>query len=86
MEALAASSVLVLLARPPGEGANRPERNLIEWHDQTENVTFVPLHTAGGRIPGTFPPPMTLARVPIRVLLSLAGRRYYVLNPLSPTV
>jgi hypothetical protein len=84
LEALAAGSVLVLLAMPPGEGANRPERNLIEWHDQTDNVTFVPLFSAGGRIPGAFPPPMTLARVPVRLLLSLAGRRYYVLNPLSP--
>lgn len=85
LEALASSSVLVLLARPPGEGINRPERNLIEWYDQTDNVTFVPLFTSGGRIPGSFPPPMTLARVPIRILLSLAGRRYYVLNPLSPS-
>lgn len=84
LEALAASTVLVLLAKPPGEGANRPERNLIEWHDQTNNVTFVPLFTAGGRIPGAFPPPITLARVPVRLLLSLAGRRYYILNPLSP--
>jgi hypothetical protein len=84
LEALAASTILVLLAKPPGEGANRPERNLVEWHDQTENVTFVPLFTAGARIPGAFPPPMTLARVPVRLLLSLAGRRYYVLNPLSP--
>lgn len=32
LEALAASTILVLLAKPPGEGANRPERNLIEWH------------------------------------------------------
>lgn len=85
LEMLAASRVLVLLATPPGEGANRPERNLVEWHDQTDNVTFVPLFTAGARIPGAFPPPMTLARVPVRLLLSLAGRRYYVLNPLSPT-
>lgn len=83
-EALAASSVLVLLARPPGEGTDRPERNLIEWHDQTNNVTFVPLFTAGSRIPGRFPPPMTLTRVPVRLLLSLAGRRHYILNPLSP--
>jgi hypothetical protein len=85
LAALAMGEVLVLLARPPGEGDHRPERNLVEWHDATENVAFVPLFTAAARLPGAFPPPTTLTRVPTRLLLSLAGRRYYVLNPLSPT-
>jgi hypothetical protein len=76
LKALAASSVLLLLAKPPGEGANRTEWNHIEWLDQPDSVTFVPLFTASGRIPGAFPLPMTLARVTIRLLLSLAGRRY----------
>jgi len=84
LEALALGQVLVLLARPPGEGANRPERNLVEWRNQTDDVTFVPLFTAANRLPGMVPPPATLVRVSTRVLLPLAGRRYYVLNPLSP--
>lgn len=85
LAALAAGDILVLLARPPGEGEDRPERNLVEWHNAAENVTFVPLFTAASRLPGTFPPPTTLARVSARLLLSLAGRRYYVVNPLSPS-
>jgi len=80
---LAAGTVLVLLARPPGEGVNRPERNLVEWKNTTEDNVFVPLFTAARRMPGAFPAPMTLTRVPTRLLLSLAGSRYYVLNPLS---
>ncbi len=84
LEALAASAVLVLLLTPPGEGANRPERNLVQWLDQTRDQTFVPLFTAGNRIPGAIPPPMTLTRVPLRLLLSLAGHHHFVLNPLSP--
>lgn len=83
LASLAAGSVLVLLARSPGEGEARPERNLVEWRNQTDDVTFVPLFTAAARLPGMLPAPNVLVRVPTRILLSLAGRRYYVLNPLS---
>jgi SseB protein N-terminal domain len=83
LRTLATQSVLVILSQPPGAGDAAPERNLVELR-RADNVVIVPLFTAANRLPGMFPPPNVLVRVPLRTLLSVGGVRQYVINPLSP--
>jgi hypothetical protein len=83
LRTLANQSVLVILSQPPGAGDAAPERNLVEWR-RADDVVIVPLFTAATRLPGMFPPPNVLVRVPLRTLLSVGGVRRYMINPLSP--
>lgn len=83
LRALATQSVLAVLGQPPGAGAAAPERNLVELR-RDDGTKIVPLFTAPARLPGAFPPPAVLVRVPFRLVLSVAGVHQYVINPLSP--
>ena len=83
LRALATQSSLAILGQPPGAGAAAPERNLVEWR-RDDGTTIVPLFTAAARLQGAYPSPAVLVRVPFRLVLSVAGARQYVINPLSP--
>lgn len=80
---LSSQRVAVILRQPPGPGEAAPERNLVQWHRETDGTTFVPIFTRAAHLPFALPAPAQLTNVLMRVLLAAGGDQTYIVNPLS---
>ncbi|GLQ91614.1 SseB family protein [Dyella acidisoli] len=75
--------VTAILRQPPGAGEAAPERNLVQWHRETDGTTFVPVFTRATHLPFALPSPAQGVQVLMRVLLAAGGDQTYIVNPLS---
>lgn len=84
LKALAGVDLWTLLHRPPGEGDECPQRNLVYWKHAESGSTLVPLFTSPGRFPHALPAPAVMVRVSTRVLASIDPAPTFCLNALDP--
>jgi hypothetical protein len=80
---LSQQRVAIILRQPPGPGQAAPERNLVQWHRETDGIAFVPIFTSSTYLPFALTPPAQLTHVLMRVLLAAGGEQTYIINPLS---